>query len=294
MNLSDRKNMKKRSRIKKVAHQDMTKLRPMPDVIRAISERLNARLKEGRERGQIIDHNLEYGLGTENVVRNLIREMMPLKYGVGKGKIINFSGASSRHLDIIIYDSINYPTLFVDEHQNQFLPIESVYSVIEVKSRTTSSVLKDAFENLESVAEVAGVVSDCSTNNLVERHPPYLSVLSFEDTRSLETICDNYVRLSENHPRAYSYSRYSERSPAYKENTGHCYLVSSIYVIGKGEVYHMLDGRVAIGRWGANSFGMFVTSLLADLAQVKLPDFKPTFYIGWLQSGAREIYERES
>jgi len=75
---------------------------------------------------------LEYGLGTENIVRTLMREMMPMKYGIGKGKLINGNGASTRHLDLIVYDQLNLPTLFIDEHQNQILPIESAYAVIEI------------------------------------------------------------------------------------------------------------------------------------------------------------------
>lgn len=156
----------------------------MPDVLRTISERLEARLIEGKQRGQVIGHNLEYGLGAEMVVRTLMREMMPIRYGIGKGKLINRKGESTRHLDLIIYDQLNLPTLFLDEHQNQILPIESAYGVIEIKSRTTASVLKEAFENLASVAAIAGTVPNCSTNELVDRYAPCLTILSLEDEQS--------------------------------------------------------------------------------------------------------------
>jgi len=259
--------------------------------MKAISEQLDIRLQEERKRGKIIDHNLEYGLGTENVVRTLIREMLPFKFGVGKGKIVNCHGITTRHLDLIIYDQINYPTLFLDEHRNQILPIESVYSVIEIKSRTTASLLKDAFENLASVATVAGNTPNCSTNDYLEYHPPCLSIFSFQDDRKLESICDNFKKLSQSFPRTYSFSRYSKKSPGSKGNTENFYLVHNILISGKGEIYHMLDGHVAIGRWGVNSFAMFITSLLSELSKVKLLDFFPPKYINWVQSGVREVYD---
>lgn len=284
---------KNRSQLKKVDQQDLTAHFPLSDVISSISQHLDARLKEGRNRGEVIGHNLEYGLGTENVVRALIREIMPIKYGVAKGKLINRSGEATRHLDVIIFDSLNCPTLYVDEHKNQILPIESAYAVIEVKSQTSSSVLQEAFENLASVAAVASFVPDCSLNEMLEYHPPHLSVLSFEDKRRLETICDNYLRLSQAFPRTFSFTRYSSKSPGFERNTRDFFLVSEINVIGKGSVYHTLDGRVAIGRWGSNTFGLFITSLLTELSDIKLPTFYPTSYLNWIRSGAREIYERQ-
>lgn len=285
---------KKRPSSKKVCVDNYVERVPITGIMRSISERLDERLREGSKRGQVIGHNLEYGLGSENVVRTLLHEILPIKYGVAKGKLVNITGQMTRHLDIIIYDRINYPTLFLDEHQNQVLPIESAYKVIEVKSQTSASALKDAFQNLASVSTVAGKAPGCSTNELVDYVPPWLSVLSFQDPRSLETIRDNYLTLSQEFARDYSFSHYSKKSPGYKERTGDCYLVSEIIVLGKGSVYHMLDGRIAIGRWGPNTFTLFFTTMLSTLAHVKLTDSRPNNYLNWLKAGSREIYERDS
>jgi hypothetical protein len=264
----------------------------MTAIMRSISDRLHERLNEERKRGQVIGHNLEYGLGSESVLRTILKEILPIKYGIAKGKLINLKGVMSRHLDVIIYDHLTCPTFFVDEHQNQVLPVESAYAVIEVKSTTSASALQDAFENLSSVSDVAGDAPNCSTNELVDFIPPLLAIWSFQDTRKLETIAQNYVDLSLRYCRDYSFSRYSDKSPGSKDRTGDCYLVAKIVILGKGVIYHMLDGRIAIGRWGKSSFGMFFTSLLAQLNQIKLKEFHPLHYLTWTHSGPRELYER--
>ena len=138
--------------MRKVAREDLAKENAMPDVIAKISQRLNDKLLEGLKRGQVIEHSLEYGLGTEAVFRDLLRLVLPLRFGIAKGKLVNSRGMTSRHLDTIVYDNLNCPNLYSDENDNLILPIEGVYAVIEIKSRTTSSVLREAFESLSSVS----------------------------------------------------------------------------------------------------------------------------------------------
>lgn len=270
---------------------DLSDRQPLTKVISDINKRFNTKLNERRENGILIQHNLEYGLGSENVLRELLAEVLPSKYGVGKGKIVSSSGNLSNHLDIIIFDKLNYPTFYTDENRNLIVPIESVYCVIEVKVRTDSGVLKKAFEGLESVSDIAGVTVK-STNELVDYRPPKLVVFSFQDERSLETIKENFCRLSDEFQREWSFSRYAEKSPGHERDNGHQYLVSSVYILGLGQVYSMLDGSVAIGRWGEHTFSMLISSLLSDLNHIDLGKYTSTSYVHWLGAGIREIYER--
>lgn len=55
----------------------------------------------------------------------------------------------------------------------------------------------------------------------------------------------------------------------------------------------MLNGNVAIGRWGVHTFGMFVTGLLSEFEQVELRKITLSPYLSWLSAGTREVYERE-
>ena len=133
---------------------------------------------------------------------------------------------------------------------------------------------------------------DYSTNNYRVYKPPELQIFSFADDRKLETIRDNYIRLTQEFPRSYSYSQYSKASPGFKNMTGDTYLVSGIVVTGKGSVYHMLDGSTAIGRWKHNTVGLFIMSMISRFNEIRLPPVEPHSYIVWWMAGVREIYQR--
>ena len=89
-------------------------------------------------------HSLEKGLSNEEIIRSLLREFLPKTYGVAKGKVANSLGKSSRQSDIIVYDALRCPNLFIDRNRNQVLPVEGVYAVIEVKTELNHSKLKGA------------------------------------------------------------------------------------------------------------------------------------------------------
>jgi hypothetical protein len=271
---------------------DYSKSKPLVEVMQSINERFNSKLFEGRENGRLINHNLEYGLGAENILRGLFEETLPSKYGVGKGKIVNSEGILSSHQDVIIYDKINYPTLFTDENKNLIVPLESVYAVIEVKTKTDSAVLRKAFEGLKTVSDLAQGGEVKSTNDLVDHKPPKLMIFSFQDDRAIKTIKENYCALSSEFPRDWSFSRYSEKSPGHERDNGYHYLVSGVYILGVGGVYAMLNGSVAIGVWKNNTFGMLLSGLLSTFNQIKLGDYHPESYVSWIGAGAREIHER--
>lgn len=274
--------------------RDLSKDAPLTEIIKNINARFNSKLEEGRENGRIIKHNLEYGLGAENIFRNLLSEILPSKYGIGKGKIINTDGDLSSHLDVIIYDKSNFPTLFVDENKNLIVPLESIYCVIEIKSKTDASSLKQAFEGLSSIHKLNKKPKIKSLNNLIDYRPPKLIIFSFQDERKLEAIKDNYCRLSDEYKIDYSFSRYSKNSPAHQRDNSHQYLVSGVYILGLGATYAMLDGRVAIGRWAEHTFSMLISGLLSTFSQIDMGNFIPTDYIHWLGAGAMEVYQRET
>lgn len=268
---------------------DLSEGNPPAEIIREINRLINARLAVGRSQRKVIKHSLEAGLIAENVFRKTLRETLPLRYGVAKGKAVNGSGKLSCHLDVIIYDALNYPSLFIDDNQNQILPIEGIYAVVEVKSSTTKSILEEAFVELSSVQSIhPGTI--CSANDLVDHRPPILAIFSFDDARSLETLHKNFVELNSRHPRSFSSSSYSSKSPGSKESTGEHYMVHSVSVAGKGQVYHMLNGETAVGRWGDYTAGMMIYSLLHNLQQIVLKPHNPFSYLSWMNAGRRETY----
>jgi len=250
-------------------------------IAKSISEQLHRVLDTKKQQAELIQHNLEKGLGNEQALRDLLRWFLPKRFGVAKGKIANSDGQMSRQADIIIYDAIRCPTLFIDENENQILPIEGVYEVIEVKTTLTSTTLKEAFENLKTVSELQERV-DKSTNDFVTCCPPSLAVFAFSDSRHLPTIVDQFSQLSNQYPVQKSFSSYSRKSPGYRGHTGQQYLVKNVHILGKGCVLHMLDGSVDSYDWGEYTLGMFLTGLVTDFEQMEMEAPNLVHYLNWI------------
>lgn len=99
-----------------------------------------------------ISHRATKGHVREEIVRDFLREYLPPSLGIGSGIVLSSvdSEQESKQIDVVIYDKNNCPMLF-NLSGVQLFPIEMVYCVIEVKSRLTSSELKKACANIESV-----------------------------------------------------------------------------------------------------------------------------------------------
>lgn len=98
-------------------------------------------------------HPADLGAIREEILRGFLSSTgyLPLKYGVSKSsvRIVTQTGHPSDQIDIAIYDSLNSPTL-VSYPSLSFLAIESVYGVIQVKSKLSSR--KDINEGLKNIA----------------------------------------------------------------------------------------------------------------------------------------------
>jgi len=247
-----------------------------------VFEQLNKALLEKSRNSNIIGHNLEKGLGNENIIRDLLIDFLPEKYGVAKGKIINSRGHLSKHCDIIIYDKLNCPKLFIDENKNQILPIEGVYSVIEVKSTLDSNKLKESFENLNSVFLLNKRNQNQSINEKVDIYPPNLSIIAFADKRTLASIEKQYVLLNEAYKVNNSFESYSPLSPGFKDHNGKKHLVSSINILNKGSVYHMYKGTSKFSAHEEFTLGIFLTGFVSSLEWIKLEETNLLNYLNWI------------
>jgi hypothetical protein len=234
--------------------------------VKQIYEQLNRSLAEKWAEGEIVRHNLEKGLGGERVIRSLLEDFLPIRYGVAKGKVINNAGELSRHSDVIIYDRINCPRLFADQNENQVIPIEGVYLVIEVKTTLTKKTLREAFENLRSVYDLEPERPVRSVNTLVDFRPPGLMVLGFRGL-TLPTIRQHFQQMNELENVSASFSAFSVRSPGYKPDRPR-YLVSDISCLGVGTIAHSLNGSISTIPYGEYTLGMLLTSLLADIEMI--------------------------
>ena len=101
---------------------------------------------------------VEHGRVAEAQFRKWLTSFLPKKYGVTSGYIISQGTPKDEslvHYDVIIYEQLEAPILWVDEnpdHSNQgsslAIPVEYVRGVIEVKSSFNKKTATDAVKQL--------------------------------------------------------------------------------------------------------------------------------------------------
>jgi hypothetical protein len=104
-------------------------------------------------------HNFEHGDEFEVAVCEILRPILPMRYGICRGYAVNADGVTAGD-DIIIYDRMRFPTLRGLEEENyarlEQVPIEAVYAYIEAKHTlqlegTGDSSLQHAMTQVSSV-----------------------------------------------------------------------------------------------------------------------------------------------
>ena len=74
------------------------------------------------------------GNHVEHAVRDFLKKMLPPRYYVTKGHLIDEEGRISSQLDVIIADSFNLPSIFKAKDGTEFIPAASAFVIGEVKS----------------------------------------------------------------------------------------------------------------------------------------------------------------
>jgi len=105
---------------------------------------------------------VSHGNVAEAVFRKWLKGFLPEKFGVTSGYIVSQSNQSIDlklpHYDVIIYDKLNSPTLWVEESPDtsedghtRAIPAEYVGAVIEVKSNLTNKTSKDSLSKINEL-----------------------------------------------------------------------------------------------------------------------------------------------
>ncbi|PEJ86610.1 hypothetical protein CN596_11455 [Bacillus toyonensis] len=136
-----------------------------------------------------INHMGERGGSREEILLSYLRKYIPIKYEMNNGVIIDETGEQSRQQDIIIYDSFNSPVL-LNMQSTKMVPIESVFSVIEVKSSLNKAEINKCVNNISSVKSLV-------KNSIGGINSPTAGfVFAFTSSTSLETLLDNLVEAN--------------------------------------------------------------------------------------------------
>ncbi|RZJ23676.1 MAG: hypothetical protein EON51_02010 [Acinetobacter sp.] len=102
-----------------------------------------------------------HGRVAEAEFRKWLSEFLPKRYGVTSGFIISPGISSAEHMvhyDVIIYDQLESPVLWVEDNPDSSsqgkslaIPVEYVRAVLEVKSAFNRKSAKDAVEQLSKL-----------------------------------------------------------------------------------------------------------------------------------------------
>lgn len=129
--------------------------------IKQLFKNVSAKLmQEFQETEETLNFPPDRGGQREEAIRKFLNEKLPRRYGISKGFVVSHEGIQSDQCDVIIYDADTSPIFYTDVNQ-EILPIESVYAVIQVKSRLTPTSLDKAIKNIKSFKQIPrkGVIS---------------------------------------------------------------------------------------------------------------------------------------
>ena len=97
-----------------------------------------------------LEHMGLRGTAREDLLKEVISQLIPEKYRIGSGTIVDIHGTQSKQQDLYIYDAFNSP-VFLKMESNNVVPVESVYATVEVKSTLTKDTLRQSMENIRTV-----------------------------------------------------------------------------------------------------------------------------------------------
>lgn len=147
-------------------------------------------MTEFQEVTEPLEHNGVKGSLREEILTKCLKELLPQKYSVGSGIIVDADQTQSRQQDFFIYDAFDSP-VFLKRSSYQVVPIESVYATVEIKSSLNKNELEKCVKNIQSVKKLK--LTPAGTRHWT---PPTENqvmgmVFAYTSDISLETIIKN-------------------------------------------------------------------------------------------------------
>ena len=116
-------------------------------------------------------NNFDSGPGIEDIVREQFRMLLPDRYAVTPGVVINANGDNCGECDLLIVNRFFESLLkygATNESRRVHVPVEAVYTVVEIKQTLTEDFLDDAMEKLVTYKRLERDRSEYG--RLVENH----------------------------------------------------------------------------------------------------------------------------
>jgi hypothetical protein len=144
-----------------------------------------------RAREKAKSHEVEtfHGNVAEAELRKWLSSFLPKRYGVTSGYIVSMGLKSTEktpHFDVIIYDQLESPVLWVEDFpdvspqgRSLAIPAEHVRCVLEVKASFSSKAASDAIEHLTDLLPLTGGLDDPQEKYKLHLPPTFCCGLVF-------------------------------------------------------------------------------------------------------------------
>lgn len=110
------------------------------------------------EKSKDIKHPRDVGDMREEILRKFLLHSgyLPKRYGISQNsaRVASTTGHISKEIDIALYDPLDSLCLMNREGVYSVFPVESVYGVIQIKSRLNKTEIRDGLENLASFKQL--------------------------------------------------------------------------------------------------------------------------------------------
>lgn len=115
---------------------------------------LQAQMLIDYSKSKDIKHPRDVGNAREEILRRFLMNSgyLPKRYGVSQSsaRVASSTGHISNEMDIVLYDPVDAVCLMNREDVYEVFPVESVYGVIQVKSRLNKTEIQEGLGNLAS------------------------------------------------------------------------------------------------------------------------------------------------
>ncbi|MFE6893602.1 DUF6602 domain-containing protein [Streptomyces sp. NPDC057694] len=135
---------------------------------------------------RLIKHWGERGKENELSLARLLENLIPKRYGVGSGMVIDRADSYSQQTDIIVYDQANEPGILAQSTQVLF-PVENVRACIEVKTSVNKAEIQESGKKRASLRALSSMAPIL----------PLFHLVGYKPSQEPETIARHLAELSE-------------------------------------------------------------------------------------------------